>query len=190
MKQFSGFVPIITRRNIPDALFSLRRQVLKSIRNIGKPKSFESQFIIDGAPSKKIWTRSGVEKFLKASFEYQMDYVIDAFAYWYFQFLLSWEAVQRNRIHNIHFIDFDTLINDEVATLNQAARFVDKNADLSRTKFIVEEIKKNHKESILLTPESDKKRDIYTEGQKDRLRRIASYFANEDVTDAYLRFKE
>jgi len=181
-KSLTNIIPIVTTRNIMDALISLRDHWIQAYEGM---TDIEITYAFDNIIT-RFCTRATLDKFMTKSFEYQMDFLIDLGSPWFFEFILSWEEVKRKSILNALIIRYEDFIKDECGAIAEAIRFVGENVDEEKIRRVVEKGRKHKKENRLNVGKAGRGRELLTDCQQERIRRIGQYYADDDIIMKYV----
>lgn len=184
MTTVNGVRPIVTTRNIPDALVSVRDDLLATHPADGS--SFAAKALADNYAvpftSKRMW-----DAFRAGSPDEQMDMIIDLYGPWYFAFAASWEEVDAEKTHPVHFLRYEDMIADEPAVFADALTFLDSSLDRAAIDAALAEVYGGPKTVYRFNVgKSGRGRDELTKGQLDRLVTLGRHFADDGLIERYV----
>jgi tetratricopeptide (TPR) repeat protein len=113
--------------------------------------------------------------------ERRIDLMIDHFMPWYLAFFASWSDVQAEGLLDCHFLRYEDMNTDKLGTLVRLADF----CDLGKTTADCEaalELVESHKNVTRFNKGEAGRGDELSARQKDRIRELASYYADIDFS--------
>lgn len=159
MMQAFGISPVVLVRNIFDSVMSL----LDFYNNQGA--YFNSYFRAD---------------FQSLAEETKVDLLIDNVIPWYFQFVASWDLVEKQDRLAIKWLSYEDLIADKAAAVQDVLKF---NSLGAPEKAIERKIKETESESRKIRFNkgvAGRGKTGLTEQQKERIRRLSKYYPTTD----------
>jgi hypothetical protein len=176
---------VVTTRNIADSLVSYRdffkKEAAKGVTDFTAKYGMSGEDFISRFRTKKM-----MEKFTTHSDEYLLDYMIDLFSPWFFEYVLSWKEVERNGMLNIKFVSYENMIVDEAKTLVDVAEHIGVSLELETARRVVKKEKSEKERSQINVGISGRGSAELTAAQKKRLRNIGEYFADDEVLEKFL----
>lgn len=161
MMQAFGIRPIILVRNIFDSAISLL------------------DFYTKGFTFSTFFTK---EEFLDFSEEQKIDLIIDYALPWYFQFVASWQKVEKEKRLQIQWLTYEELIADKPSTIEKILSFygmaTDKNSIIKK----INEIESDSEKNRFNKGVSGRGKLVLSEDQKLRIKNLAKHFPSADFS--------
>ncbi len=157
--QAFGINPIVLVRNIFDSVMSL----LDFYNNQGA--FFNSYFRAD---------------FQSLDEETKIDLLIDNVIPWYFQFVASWDLVEKQRRLAIKWLSYEDLIADKPAAIGDVLRFYGLGAPVKAIEAKIKETESESRKIRFNKGVAGRGVAGLTEQQKERIRRLSRYYPTTD----------
>lgn len=182
ISQVKNFALIVTTRNVPDALISFRDHIVRDFKNGVTPVGARYQF---GDIIWRFRTESALERFMQGTLEYQMDVMIDLYAPWMFDFLVSWEVARRDKLFDIFFMPYEELVSDDANLIARAASFLGRHVDEGQVLHGLQQVQggRNFRFNVGKIGRGKK---AMTATQVERMERLASYHGEDEILQKYL----
>lgn len=159
MMQAFGISPVVLVRNIFDSVMSL----LDFYNNQG---AFYNSY-----------SRAD---FMSHTEETKIDLLIDTVIPWYFQFVSSWDLVEKQRRLAIKWLTYEDLIADKTGTLQDVLKFYGLGAPEKAVESKVKETESEAKKIRFNKGVAGRGTTGLTDLQKERIRRFSKYYPTTD----------
>lgn len=110
----------------------------------------------------------------------KFDIIIDNWIPWYLAFYVSWMDVIRDKRLECHIVRYEDMVDDKSNTLAQIAGFYGLSQTLVECVRVVESVDGQGAQTRLNKGIVGRGNDQLTDAQKDRIRRLASYYPDVD----------
>lgn len=178
----TGMDVLITFRNIPDSLVSLRGELerqWKQRQELITKQGYVSTFF-GQAPA------HAINHFLSASHEIQMDFLIEATTAWYAFHAHSWEQALESGKHSIYAIHYDNVVLDDAGEVYKFYQFLGGTLPESDVRTRVAALKRDNKEALNINAGVSGARKLgLTSAQKERIRTILITVSDEKFADKH-----
>ncbi|MBI5489694.1 MAG: hypothetical protein HY905_20340 [Deltaproteobacteria bacterium] len=171
---------VVTTRPILDALVSLRDHVRRDQRDVSRLSLPDTLVFLPYAPPhfyRMLLTRKGGAL---------TDLIVEAFAPWFFQFLLSWEHARRTKAVPVHVIPYGDLARDERSALTRALEYLGVEPDGERIGDVLRNLRRDAPPALLNVGVAGRGRRTLTREQIGRVRAIGRRFAPREVVESLL----
>ena len=183
MSMFDSIYPIVMTRNVLDALVSNCESIMKRFKE--SPDEFHCTFA-----SHDYLTPLSNEKLAKnlldSSFSEQMDFFIDMTAYWSFAFLVSWEKVAKKGWHDVLFLHYEDVVDNEAETLKRIAKFLEQDVSTEKIEKTVADLLIQRGVPADLKKKIGRGRKVLTEQQIEKVIKIGKYFGDDEIIEKYV----
>lgn len=159
MMQAFGISPIVLVRNIFDSVMSL----LDFYNNQGA--FYNSYFRADFQPLDE---------------PTKIDLLIDNVIPWYFQFVASWDLVEKQRRLNIKWLSYEELTADKPAAVLDVLKFYGLGSSLKAVEAKIKETESESRKIRFNKGVAGRGKSGLSEDQKERIRRLSRYYPTTD----------
>ena len=180
MGMTNNLIPIVTIRNVPDALLSQS----EDMRRIGGKSGFEKRFA-SGELFQPYMPEALFDRLADKDVERQLDLIIDLISPWYFAFLASWLSFAADEIRPVHFIHYDDLIADETAALHRVTEAIEPGIPRQRVQDAVES-SRGTQETLFNVGVSGRGVAAMTAKQLERVLEIGCLFLDEETARSFV----
>ncbi len=112
--------------------------------------------------------------------ETKVDLLIDNVIPWYFQFVASWDLVERQRRLEIKWLSYEELIGDKTAAVTDVLRFYGLGAAPKAIETKIKETESEGRKIRFNKGVSGRGKTGLTDEQKERIRRLSKYYPTTD----------
>lgn len=180
MRMTNNLMPIVTTRNVPDALLSQS----EDMRRAGGRSQFEKRFG-SGELFLPYMPASLFDKLADKDVERRLDLAIDLFCPWYFSFLASWLSFAADDIRPVHFIHYDDLIADETGILHRVAEAIEPGISRQRVQDAVDSFR-GTQDTLYNVGVSGRGAAAMTPKQLERILEIGCLFLDEKTARTFV----
>ena len=114
--------------------------------------------------------------------ETKIDLLIDNVIPWYFQFVASWELVEKQKQLEILWLSYEDLTRNKPASIQNVLRFYGLGASLRSVEQQIKDTESAARSNRFNKGVSGRGRSGLNERQKERIRRLARYYPTTDLS--------
>ena len=120
------------------------------------------------------------EDFVNFEQEQQIDLLIDYVLPWYFQFVASWQRVEREKRLTVYWQSYESMIADKPAALEQVLAFYGMNAPREAIEKTIHATESDNRANRFNKGVAGRGKAGLTDAQKDKIKSLARFYPRHD----------
>jgi hypothetical protein len=110
----------------------------------------------------------------------KIDLLIENVIPWYFQFVASWDLVERQKRLDIHWLTYEELVTDKIASVLKVLEFYGLGAPRRGLEQRIAEIQSEERKIRFNKGVAGRGKSGLTDRQKEQVRRLTRYYPSTD----------